>query len=177
MSATKKPRADSKLKTLPEDRQAAIYEFAMGGKTLAETVKWLADDGLKTSSAALSGFLSWYGLQRQLEQNESTVEQALEDLKKNDPSLSQAQLDKAGNFFFSALAIQEKDSLMWKRTKDAQTKQDVVRQNEIKLQRDTCELFLKWIASEEAKKIASSSSSNSDKIERLGELMFGEDWK
>lgn len=42
--------------------------------------------------------------------------------------------------------------------------------------RETCELFLKWFADEQAKAIAAGSESNSSKIERLGSLMFGEDW-
>ena len=46
-----------------------------------------------------------------------------------------------------------------------------------KFQRETCELFLKWAEDERAKAIASGASSNSEKISRLGELMFGEDWK
>ena len=51
---------------------------------------------------------------------------------------------------------------------------DLARQ---KFQRDTCELFLKWSADQRAKDIANSPQTNSQKIERLGELMFGEDWK
>ncbi len=42
--------------------------------------------------------------------------------------------------------------------------------------RETCELFLKWYADEQAKAIAAGAESNSSKIERLGALMFGEDW-
>lgn len=46
-----------------------------------------------------------------------------------------------------------------------------------KFQRDTCKLFLEWMDKEEAKKIAGSGLSNSEKIEQLGLAMFGEDWK
>jgi len=47
----------------------------------------------------------------------------------------------------------------------------------IRFQRDTCDLFLKWSADQRAADIASSNASNSDKIESLGRLMFGDAWK
>ena len=46
-----------------------------------------------------------------------------------------------------------------------------------KYQRDTAELFLKWHQDKSAADIAGSDTSNADKIERLGQLMFGETWK
>jgi hypothetical protein len=45
-----------------------------------------------------------------------------------------------------------------------------------RFQRQTCELFLKWAADDRAKKVIDSRDSNSDKIEQLGQVMFGEDW-
>ncbi len=58
MSAPKKPRADSVLKTLPPDRQAAIIEHLRTNK-LADTVAWLLAEGIKTSVTAPSLFPSW----------------------------------------------------------------------------------------------------------------------
>ena len=176
MSEIKKPRADSVLKTLPPERQATIAEY-LREHTLTDTRKWLAADGLKTSEAALSGFLSWYSLQQQLVNNETTVAQVLEDLKRNDPTMSEGQLAQAGQMFFSALAIQQQDSLTWKRIQDAKLKLGVLELNRQKFQRDTVELFLKWNADKTAKEIASSNSTHADKIEQLGQAMFGEDWK
>jgi hypothetical protein len=46
-----------------------------------------------------------------------------------------------------------------------------------KYQRETCELFLKWHAEQNALDVANSDTSNADKIERLGQLMFGDTWK
>ena len=107
-----KPRSDSKLKTLPEDRQVVIAEYARG-HSLEETVKWLSDDGLKTSAAALSEFLSWFQLRSQLQRNESTVESLLKNLQQTRPAWTPDQIDKAGQDFFSALAIEQQDSLTW----------------------------------------------------------------
>jgi len=48
---------------------------------------------------------------------------------------------------------------------------------EQRFQRETCELFLRWYNDQRASEVASSPASNSEKIERLGQLMFGEEWK
>jgi hypothetical protein len=171
------PRPDAKLKRLPPERQAAIWELAsLPGVSQAQTLKWLRDDGVETSAGALSEFLSWYSLRQQLQQNESTVKTLLEDLKRNDPGLSAAQLESAGQMFFSALAIEQKDSLTWKRIQDTKLKLGVLQLSQEKFRVQTCELFLKWFADKKAAAIASSNLSQSDKIEKLGQAMFGEDW-
>ena len=46
-----------------------------------------------------------------------------------------------------------------------------------KYQRETCELFLKWHADKHANELASADTSNADKIEKLGQLMFGDTWQ
>jgi hypothetical protein len=92
-------------------------------------------------------------------------------------SLTIEQLEQAGQAFFSKMAIEQEDSLTWKRIQDAKLKLGVLELNRQKFQRDTCELFLKWFEDKRAKEVLASSASNSDKIEQLGQLMFGEDWK
>jgi hypothetical protein len=121
MSENKKPRADSVLKTLPAERQAVIADYARE-HTLKDTRAWLAADGVKTSEAALSGFLSWFTLQQQLSQNETVISQILDDLKTQNPELSQHQLQQAGQMFFTALAIKQGDSLSWKRAQEVRIK-------------------------------------------------------
>jgi len=49
--------------------------------------------------------------------------------------------------------------------------------DEQRYQRDTCALFLKWHTEKNALDVATSDLSNADKIEHLGQLMFGETWK
>lgn len=46
-----------------------------------------------------------------------------------------------------------------------------------KFQRTTCELFLKWHSDERARSITEGPGTNAEKIEKLGEAMFGELWK
>ena len=56
-------------------------------------------------------------------------------------------------------------------------KKDEVNLTRQKFQRETCELFIKWFADAEAKKILSSNAPTADKTERLGQRLFGELWK
>ena len=49
--------------------------------------------------------------------------------------------------------------------------------DEQRYQRETCELFLKWHADKHANELASADTSNADKIEKLGQLMFGDTWQ
>ena len=176
MSEERKPRADAKLKNLSEERQDQIWEYART-HTLAQIREWLAEDGLAVSIAALSGFLSWYGSRLQRIKNENAVEAALEDLKKDNPELSEEQLFKTGNFFFGRLAIEQQDAKTWKRTQDLVLKREQLDLDRSRFQRETCAKFIEWAENEQAKQIAAGTGTNSEKIERLGALMFGEDWK
>jgi hypothetical protein len=116
-----KPNSQSVLKNLTAERQEEIFQrmtvnTAEWPDTSYRAVRrWLKDDGLVTSEAALSEFYSWYALRQQLKRNESTVETMLADLKKFKPELTAEEMDRAGQLFFTALAIQEKDSLTFSR--------------------------------------------------------------
>jgi hypothetical protein len=171
--STRKARSDSRLKTLPEERQEQIAEFA-ASHSLAETVTWLKEDGCVTSAAALSEFLSWYLLRGQLARNESTVETVLDQLKSSRPDLTEAELFAAGQTFFSALAIEQRDAKSWKRTQDLRIKSQALKIEEQRFQRETCELFLRWSADQRANAIVEGKASNSEKIEQLRQLMFGD---
>jgi hypothetical protein len=176
MSDIKKPRADSVLKTLPEERQAAIADYARE-KTLKETRAWLKADGINTSEAALSGFLRWFGLQQQLKNNAATVEQLVAEFKSANPAAAPEMVQQVGQSFFTALALQQQDPQQWLWIQQTALKKEQLALDRSKFQRETCELFVKWVADKRASEIANSAASNADKIEKLGELMFGEDWK
>ena len=46
-----------------------------------------------------------------------------------------------------------------------------------KFQRATCELFIKWHDNQKAREVVESRATNNEKIELLGQAMFGEDWE
>jgi len=116
---SRKPRADSVLKTLSEDRRAAIAEHALA-HSLDETVAWLAADGIKTSRTALSEFLSWHSLHAQLRRNETVVETMLQGLQSQRPDWTPEQIQAAGQSFFTALALEQQDAEVWTKVQKLQ---------------------------------------------------------
>lgn len=112
MDTDRKPRADCLLKNLPEDRQAEIADFATPN-TLADTVTWLRQSGLQTTTSSLSKFLSWYHLKQQLARNESAVLSLLDELDKRNPAITAEKMYEAGHFFFASSALEKQDSRGW----------------------------------------------------------------
>ena len=126
MSTQPKPRADSRLKTLPPDRQASIAEHAASHK-LEETVVWLREDGIKSNRSSLSEFLSWYSLQQQFREDGETTEALLEQLKAEVPGLTDEKLDELGQRTFSLLSIRRKDLAGFVTVRSAATKAQLER--------------------------------------------------
>ena len=60
---------------------------------------------------------------------------------------------------------------------DQELKRGALALDRSRYQRETCELLGKGLAHEQAKQIALAPTSNAQKIEQLGQLMFGEGWK
>lgn len=175
MNEPKKPRADSVLKTLPEARQMAIADYSRE-HTWTETRKWLAADGIVTSEAALSGWFSWFTLQQQLKQNASTVDTLLAEFKSANPSASPEQIQQVGQSFFTALALQQQDPKQWFLIQQTNLKREQLSLDRQKFQRETVELFITWAKDREAVELATSNAPSGDKMEKLGQKMFGELW-
>ncbi len=131
----RKPRADSRLKNLPDDQQAEIAEHARHHR-LVETQAWLRERGIRTSTGALSDFLSWYRLQEAIRRNEQTVATLLQWWQTQHPQASAEELEQIGQAFFSALALQQQDSRAW-----AAIQQLALRRRQIDVERDKLELL------------------------------------
>jgi len=108
----RKPNSNAVLKTLPDERQVAIAQYARD-HSLDQTVAWLQADGIKTSSGPLSNFLSWYGLQQQLTRNASTVETLLVEYRRRNPQATPQELQEVGQLFFNAMALEQQDPKQW----------------------------------------------------------------
>jgi hypothetical protein len=184
MSANRNARADSRLKRLPEARQAQIIEMMKApGMTQTKVRAELAKDGLKTSEPALSEFFSWWHRQQQFRQASDFSEDFQQLLKKADPQLSDEQLQEYGQRVFQMHALQlaqadpEAAALIWHRTQKLNLQAEIVKLEQQKFQRETCALFLKWAEDQRAKDIAASGGiSQAEKIAQLGQLMFGDTW-
>ena len=151
MKPDRKPRGDSVLKTLPPARQDAIAEHASQHK-LWETVAWLKKDGLKVSSNQVSQFLSWYVLKAQLCQNESTVQALIEDLKAEQPDITPEELDSAGQMFFTALSIEQKDSSSFVNVRSSRSKA-ILEAQKLAIRQRTLELHQKKLEFEISKSL------------------------
>lgn len=198
----RKIRSDAVLLNLPDTRQEQIIEWCDTPKTettpggFAHAREQLAADGLNVSLRALSDFYSSWHLQQDLQlsalvekqvamANPGKVKMAREageamllqlSLAKKDPELFTAaamSMDQRRN-----LDLQEKsaETKAAQKNRSLDQKDEAQRLAERKYQRDSCKLFLKWFDAEAAKKIATSGLSNADKIEALGQQMFGKDW-
>jgi hypothetical protein len=174
--APRKPDPErSPLRSLPEDRQAAIMEMS-GQVTLEAASRSLAADGIKASPNCISSFRQWYFSKQRSTRTNAVVESILEDIKANNPQISRRQLFAHGQKMFSALAIADQDASDWARIQRLNLRDDMTEVERQKFQRQTCELFLKWFADKQAVQIVNSPAGNDEKIERLGKTMFGEDW-
>lgn len=179
MSDIKQPRADSKLKRL--DLAVMREVVALCDKpqqTLADVIAWLkAERGVSSSVTALSQDLPFLRARVKSAEREAKIEAWLETEKLEHPELSDEELFRRGQRKFSLLTIAEEDPKGWAMIQKTQRDKEGISLDRQKFQRETCELFLRWAADQRASAIASSTDSNADKIAKLGELMFGEDWK
>lgn len=196
MSAPRKPSPSSPLRLLPEARQQAIMEM-LAAQTLAQVSKSLAADGLKASPNALSSFRQWRLQQDRLRNYNNLTEQFETFYTQINPNADRSKVRDMSIAFFMAEATanqdrdgfidvaklslrdekgnREKDLLQLKR-EWGKRQEELLALERKKFQRQTCELFLKWQASQQAVQIVNSPASNDEKIETLGKAMFGEDW-
>ena len=107
-----KPRANAKLKTLPDQQQADIAQFARN-HTLAQTVRWLHEAGVATSTSAVSQFLRWYVHRQELARNEQALRNAIVDLVRNGVAPTAETLSQIGNAIFAGAALEKQDPRAW----------------------------------------------------------------
>lgn len=177
MSTAKKPRSDSPLRTLPDDAQTQVIAW-LKEKPQSEVRRLVQTaHGFAPSDAALSGFWSWWHVRRQLSRNEATAEALVAQLAESNPGISPDTLQDAGQAFFSALAVEQQDAHAWAAAQKIGIARQQLALDRDKFRRETCSLFLKWAEDRQAQQIAQGSGTNAEKIEALGQLMFGTDWK
>lgn len=111
-----KPRSDSKLKTLPEERQEQIVAWARTQKTedhpggLAYAREQLAADGLKVSMSTLSEFVSWYALQQRFAKAASRANQVADLLQQRNPDMEPEHVRKLAQSIFTLEALDSGDA-------------------------------------------------------------------
>lgn len=163
-------------------------------KTLADMQAWLKEEGCTVSLGALSNFLSSQRESRLQEMLLQQIATGARQCKEVEAQLSKNPAPETETliklvrvlimkFSTATNVTPEMSELVFNMLKpvikwhEVQLKEGALALEQQKFQRVTCELFLKWFEDKLARDIASGSSSNSEKINKLGELMFGEDWR
>jgi len=179
-----KARSDSKLKTLPEERQEQIIAWAKTPKSedcvggLAYALEQLAADGLKVSISTLSEFVSWYQLQQRFAAASSRAQQIEELLRKKRPDMQPEQIREMGQALFTLEAVDAGDTEAFVNLEHLKLKQESAKfkgsldlakyqLSREKFEVEACKKFLAWFKDEKARDIADSGLSNSEKIAAL----------
>lgn len=178
MSDRKQPRADAKLKRLDlAVLREIVTRLTTPGVRQADVLAWLrAEHGVSSSAAALSSDLPYLQARVKSADRDQKINAWLECEKLEHPELTDEELFARGQRKFSLLTIAEEDPKGWAMIQKTQRDKEVSALDRSKFQRETAELFLKWFADQTAKEIASSNATHADKIEQLGQAMFGPDW-
>jgi hypothetical protein len=184
MKEDKLIRGDAKLKKLPEDRQTEIFDrLNKSGETLASVRSWLREDGLSTSSRALSEFRDWYELKVTFKETEQDTLNFLELARKEMPDISEEEIARLGNLHFNLSAIKQRDPKLFLKFQTARHRAEMdvrkfdQRERELALSRDKFEFdAAKACLAQlpQLKVIAGNSKlSESDKINAIRTKLFG----
>lgn len=148
-------------------------------KIRGQAPKWREGNfaGKPPSIGTLHNIRTRIEMEEDLREVEATTETILDELKREQPGITQDQLDAFGLKTFTTLAIQRRDTKAFVSLQRAQKDRKALALDEQRFRRETCELFLKWAEDQRARDIAASPVSNADKIDQLAKLMFGEDWQ
>jgi hypothetical protein len=160
--------------------------FFNGDMTYKEAKKWLEDYGIKASVKALQGLYN--SMDTRLRFAALQAAQSAETAKSELPTdIEQATKDRIAQhkfeLAFSNLSEQHRIQLIQLQQNEEgmrgnfELKKAKLNLDRQKFQRLAVKNFLDWYESKAAKDIASSNLSHADKIEKLGQAMFGEDWK
>lgn len=176
----------------PNDRGADGKPIPLTGG-LAYARKQLADDGLAISLRTLSEFFCWYQLQRDMDRV-FEVEDVIKE-RTGDPKLARERAEKL--FLALSMARQDTDAFIAAtmsadqrrkldlaeetgRTKAKHKERSLAQKDRDfrlardKFERETCELYLKWVADAKARAIAEAPISNEEKIAQLRRTYFAD---
>ena len=183
--AKMRPAADSqlrRLKDLPAADRAEIWgwrkEFPLQTNAqIRERIRKRFGIELRRDGQ-LSEFWRWQFGQAALDALADATSSTEESLRDKFPGLSRDKIRDLAikqSYAVAALLREENPGFTLK-VVEVDRKDRAQGLDQKRFQRETCELFLKWQADEQARAIAAGAESNTSKIERLGKLMFQNDW-
>ena len=171
-------------------------------ETHAVLDKWFAEQPITPQNLTdwrQGGYIDWLRKPENLERTRELSNYAFELGKASGSTLTDGGAAIAGGMLLSALeSASESDPeslqnlikcLSLLRLTDLEKTKIEIKQKQLDqrdqvidlakktFQRKSCELFLKWYEEKQAREVIEGRGSNSEKIDKLGQLMFGEDWK
>ncbi|MGO8675115.1 MAG: hypothetical protein ACLQVX_04500 [Limisphaerales bacterium] len=115
----RKPRGDCPLNRLSAERQDAVIEFA-AAHTLKETIAWLLKEEVPVSRSSLSSWLSMQRMRDQMRVNQAATETLIKSVRSASKSKGckwdEEEVQRAGQAFFSAMAMERQDPRIWNMT-------------------------------------------------------------
>lgn len=121
MNPERNPRADSKLKRLPDPLKDEIEQrLGQPGVRQGDVLAWLkAEHGVASSPASLSEFLSWWAARKRSLARESAAQAHMEVARREHPEWTEEQIFAEGQKKFAIMAIAEDDPKTWAVTTSA----------------------------------------------------------
>ncbi len=183
-----KPRSDAKLLNLPEEQQARLADWLLSGMSYHDArERVIKEFGVTVSLDAYRGFWSAVcsdALIARRRRAVNTADEVALEAERNPGRFDQATIDalkqKAFELSISPGAkpkdVKSLFSLVLK-AKDQEQSEKELALAEKTFRLKFIEGFMKWLSDKRASDIASSTMDNSQKIDQLGQLMFGPDWK
>ena len=111
------------LKNLPAEHQDVILKYCEK-HSYQETVKWLANNGIKSSETVLGHWRQWYLAKKAFEQREANILNRLENYRCRNPKVTNKDLDEMGEFLFNGMAIEQEDVKTWNLTQQIRLKRE-----------------------------------------------------
>lgn len=106
----RKPHPSSVLKNLPDEDQAALYEYLRDGHSLKEGVDWLfINNDVRTNDSSLSDWHKWYKLKLRLE-GYSTTAKEIQQALGEDATFDQSLPSKLALSYFMTKSAEEGDA-------------------------------------------------------------------
>lgn len=185
-----KTRSDAVLLNLPEEQQAKLAEWLLSGVPYHEA-RLLVEKEFGVALRSLSPFSSFWTevcqphLLLKRRRAAAGAEARAEEAEKHPAKFNTATLDAIQQKAYELAEnpnANPKDVkailMLLLKSKDQDLKAQQLGLDREKFQRETCAHFVeKWAANEKVKALMNSGSTNAEKIEQLGALMFGEDWR
>ena len=162
---------------LSAEKQGKIIDWMRSGGTGDVRGQVLSEFGFRPSETALGNFWRWWHMQQQFKRATEDASQLMDLLKQDQPELSDQKIFSYGQRVFQLKAVQAEDPKTWANIQHVALAREQLTLEQHRFRRETCQMFLKWFEDRRAADIAAGSETNSAKIERLGQLMFGEEWK